>query len=280
MAQAGALSGTLDDAGNIGHDEGHALVHEHHAQVGEEGGKVIVSDFRPGLGRDRQQGGLAHVGEADEAHVRQQLQLQQDRPFFSGQTGLGELGGLAGGGGEVLVAPAAVAAAAEDEGLVGGHVHDDLFRLRIPDHGAPRHFQDQGSAVFAGALLAGAVAAVLGDVFALVAEVHQGGHAVVYLQDHVAAAAAVAAVRAAGCHVFFPVKGHRAVAAGPGLDQDAGGVDECVCHGAPPLVGLEEEKAPNGVPFGAIGCIGSLRITPQWPPRWKPACGPCPAAQT
>src|SRR5699024_10866994 len=49
MTQAGALTGSLDDAGNVGHNEGHALVHIDHSQIGEEGGKVVVGDLGPGL---------------------------------------------------------------------------------------------------------------------------------------------------------------------------------------------------------------------------------------
>ena len=71
----------------------------------------------------------------------------------------------------------------------------------------------RASAVLSGALLAGTVAAVLRHVFALVAEVHQGGHLVIHLQDHIAPPAAVAPVGTAGRHVFLSVKGHRAVAA-------------------------------------------------------------------
>ena len=75
-------------------------------------------------------------------------------------------------------------------------------------------------AVLAGLAAALAVHAVGRHIFALVAEVHQGGHVVVHLQDDGAAVAAVAAVGAAGGHVFLPVEGHRAVAAVAGPDGD------------------------------------------------------------
>ena len=45
VAEARALSRTLDDAGNVGHDEGNALVNVHDAEVGVEGGEVIVCDL-------------------------------------------------------------------------------------------------------------------------------------------------------------------------------------------------------------------------------------------
>ena len=50
MAQAGALGGALDDAGDIGHDEGDPLLHINHPQIGEEGGEVVVGDLGLGLG--------------------------------------------------------------------------------------------------------------------------------------------------------------------------------------------------------------------------------------
>ena len=81
-----------------------------------------------------------------------------------------------------------------------------------------RDAQDDALAVLAGAALALAVLAVPGDEFALVAEVHQGGHVAVGLKDDVPAAAAVAAVRPAGRNVFFAVEGHRPVPALTGAD--------------------------------------------------------------
>ena len=50
VAQAGALAGALDDAGDVRHDEADALIHVHHAQVGEQGGEVVVGDLGLGLG--------------------------------------------------------------------------------------------------------------------------------------------------------------------------------------------------------------------------------------
>ena len=70
VAETRALAGALDDAGDIRHHEADALVHPHDAQVGVEGGEVVVCDLGLSLGDHAQKGGLAHVGEADEAHVR------------------------------------------------------------------------------------------------------------------------------------------------------------------------------------------------------------------
>ena len=42
VAQASPLGGPFDDAGDVSHDEGHALLHIDHPQIGKEGGEVVV----------------------------------------------------------------------------------------------------------------------------------------------------------------------------------------------------------------------------------------------
>ena len=48
VAQADALTGALDQAGDVGADKACALAHRHNAQRGHKGGKVVVGDL--GLG--------------------------------------------------------------------------------------------------------------------------------------------------------------------------------------------------------------------------------------
>ena len=114
VAQACALAGALDNAGDVGHNEADTLVHIYHAQIGIEGGEVIVGDLGMGLADHAQERGLAHVGEANQTHVGQELQLQKHVQTLAGQARLGEAGHLAGRGGEMLVAPAALTALAEN----------------------------------------------------------------------------------------------------------------------------------------------------------------------
>ena len=191
---------------------------------------MIVGDLGLGRADHADQGGLAHVGEADQAHVGNQLQLQTHLILLAGQTGLGELGDLTGGAGEMGVAPAALAAPGHHHRLIAGDIGHDQAAGRVPDHGAAGHPDHQVGGVFAGASAAGTVLARRGGVLALIAEVHQGGQVVVRHKDHVAAAAAVAAVRPAGRHELLPVKTHRAVAALAGLDDDAGHIHKIGCH--------------------------------------------------
>ena len=148
------------------------------------------------------------------------------------KTSLGKARHLTGGRGEVLVAPAAAAALAEDEIVGIGHILDDLIRLQIAHDGTSGDLDDEVFTVLAAAALALPVFAVRRGIFALVAEVHQRGQVVVHTQDNGAAVAAVAAVLAARSHIFFPMKGHRAVAARAGLDRNAYFINK---HEVPPL---------------------------------------------
>ena len=226
VPEARALRRALDDAGDVRHDEGHALIHVHDAEVREERGEVVVCDLGMGLAHHGQEGGLAHVRKAHKAHVGQELELERNVMALAGKARLCKARHLACGGGKVHVAPAAAPAAGCDPVLAVGHVVHDGAALRIADDGAARDLDIQGLPVLAVAALARAVGAVAGDVLALVAEVHQGRHVLVHAEDHIAAAAAVAPVRAARCHVFFTVKGHRPVAALAGVNRDAGLVNK------------------------------------------------------
>ena len=191
---------------------------------------MVIGDLGMGLADHAEQRGLSHVGEAHQSHVRQQLQLQHHVVALAGQTGLGKAGHLPGGGGEMLVAPAAPATLAQHIGGVVGHILDDLAALGVTHQRTAGHADGQAFAVLAGLAAALPVHAVAGHIFALVAEVHQCGHIVVHLQDDGAAVAAVAAVRAARRDIFFPMERHRAVAAVAGPHGDPRLVDKSVRH--------------------------------------------------
>ena len=187
---------------------------------------MVVCDLGMGLAHHRQKRGLAHVREAHQSHVRQELEFEGNVVALAGQARLCKARHLTGGRGKVHVAPAAAAAFCGDPVLAVGHVVHDGAGLGVADDGAARDLNIQGVPVLAVAALAHAVGAVAGDIFALIAKVHQRGHVLVHGEDDVAAAAAVAAVGAARRHVFFTVKGHRPVAALAGVDSNAGLIDK------------------------------------------------------
>ena len=111
----------------------------------------------------------------------------------------------------MTVAPTTTATLGDDKVFAGGHVHDDLIGSGIPDHGSSGNLNDHMLAAFAVHISALTVDTGGRCVFALIPEVQKGGQIVVYTQDHIAAMTAVAAVRAAGCYIFLPVKGNRTV---------------------------------------------------------------------
>ena len=238
MAQADALAGTLDEAGDVGADEACALTHRHDAQRRHQRGKVVVCNFRLCGADGRDEGGLAHVGEADEAHIRDELQLESYLNVLAGHTGLCELGDLAGGGGKVCIAVAAASSLGDGDGGVVGQVGDDKAALGVLDDRPQRHLDDEVLGILAVAEACAALAALVGGVLALITEVHQSGEVVVHDEDDVAAPAAVAAVRAAGGHELLTMEAHSAVAALAGMEPDGGDVDKIglCCHTGPPVL--------------------------------------------
>ena len=236
VPESRALGSALDDAGDVRHDKGAALVDIHHAEIGEKGGEVIVCDLRVSLAHDGKQCALAHVGETHEPYIGQKLQLKGDIVALAGQTGLGKARHLTGRCRKVLVAPAAPAAARDGIVFAVGHIVHDAAGLGIAYQCAAGHADIKAVPVPAGAALALTVGAVSGNVLALVPEVHQGGHIVVNDKNDVAALAAVASVGAAGRDVFLAVEGDCAVAAVAGSDAYSCFIHKRGCHSlVPPL---------------------------------------------
>ena len=191
---------------------------------------MVVCDLGTRLGHNGKERRLADIRETDEADVGQQLQLEHDIVFLALKARFGKTGRLTRRRCEVGVAPAALAAAAEDERLGVGHVLDDLVRLRVAHDGAAGDADREILALLAELARALTIHAGLSDVFALVAEVHQRRHIVVDHKDDVAAVAAVAAIGTARGDILFAVERHRAVAALAGAAEDACLIDKRCCH--------------------------------------------------
>ena len=173
MSQSGAFRSAFNNTGDICHDKGYAFIHIDHTQVGKQGGKMIVGDFGPGVGGNTQQSGFAHVGEAHQAHICQQLQLQNDIPLLALQSGLGKPGNLTSGRGIVGIAPAAAAAPGNDEIFACGHVHNNLVGFGIPNHRASGNLDDEIFSPLAGHLPAQTVDTGLSGILALIPEIQQ-----------------------------------------------------------------------------------------------------------
>src|SRR5699024_5144263 len=93
----------------------------------------------------------------NKAHVRQKLQLQLDLQLLPGSAGLGKPGHLPGGGGEVAVAPAALASPGDDLGLVAGHIRQQAAGFSVFNQGAAGNVDGQVRSAFSKAPVAPAV---------------------------------------------------------------------------------------------------------------------------
>lgn len=172
QADALAFGGALDDAGDVGDDERLEVAVGHHSEVWGEGGEGVVGDFGFGVGEFADEGGLASIGEAHEAHVGEHFEFEGDPALGAGFAGLGEARGLHRGTLEVHVAESAAATFHNDEFLaVVEHLADGLAGLHVFDDGAEGHLDDGVGAVLAEALVFLAEAAVFGEHVFGVAEV-------------------------------------------------------------------------------------------------------------
>ncbi len=229
-AEAGAEVGAFDEAGHVGDGEAElvgGVADLDDAEVGLEGGEGVVGDLGAGGGEARDQRGFADVGEADEAGVGEEAELEAEGAFVAGAAELVLAGGLVGTGREVLIAAAAATSAGDDDLVVGGgEVVDELAGGVVVEDGADGDVEGDGLAAVAGHVGAEAVAAALALPLGVEAEMDEGVVREGRAHEDVAAVTAVAAGGTAAGDEFFTAKGHGAVAAIAGFDADAGFIDE------------------------------------------------------
>ena len=224
VAEAKAFMRAFDEAGNVGENE-FASVAGNDAELRIERGEGIIGDLRLGGGDGREKGRFAGIGQADQAGVGDELQAQSENPLLRLLAGIDAARRLVRRGLEMRIAEAAVAAAREAHALSDlGQIGEQM--LALEDLGADRHFQDRIGAFGAGAVLAHAVAAGLRLEMLLIAVIDERIQAIDAERDDIAAAPAVAAVRAAEFDEFLAPKRKRSGAAGAGSDIDLGLVEE------------------------------------------------------
>ena len=226
VAEAGALMGALDQAGNVGEHE-LGLVAAHHAELGMQGGEGIVGDLRPRRRGRRQQGRFAGIGQTHQPGIGDQLQPQPQPAFLARTAGIGAARRAVGRGLELRIAAAADAALRQQDALARpGEVGDHGFLVLVQHLRAHRQLDDQVLAAGAAAVLAHAVMAAFGLEMLLVAEIDQRVQIVHRLGIDIAAAAAMAAVRAAELDELLAPEADRAGAAIAAADIDLGLVEE------------------------------------------------------
>ncbi len=216
----------LDQAGNVGEHE-LAAIHRDDAEPGIERGEGVVGDLRLCCRDRRQKGRLAGIRQPDQARIGDQFQPQPDRALLAFLAGIGAARRAVRRRLEMGVAEAAIAALGEHHALADfGQVGDQRLAVFLENLRARRHAQHGVGAARTGAVPAHPVHAGLGFKMLLVAKVDQRVEAGDALDDDVAAAPAVAAVRPAELDELFAPKRQRARAAIAGADKDAGLIEE------------------------------------------------------
>ncbi len=225
QAQPLALAGAGDQPGDVGHGEPH-VTGLHDAEVGHEGGERVVGDLGAGRRHRCHEAGLAGAGVAHERDVGERLELEHDVAGVARLTEQREAGRLAPGRGQRRVAEATAAAARQHEARARAHeVGEHLAVRRLHDR-AVRHGQHDVLAVGAVAVRALAGLAAGGLAVRAVVVVEQRGGVGVDDEHDVAAATAVAAVRAAERLELLAVHRRAAVATVTSGDVQHDVVDE------------------------------------------------------
>ena len=156
-----------------------------------DGGKMIIGDDRLGLADHRDKGGgLAHVGVADQADVGQQLELQLQVEAFARKARLAKRGVCLVAVAKWMLPQPPLPPRATSWGA-SSETSARMRPVSASHQGAAGHMDDQVRGAPARTAGAPAVLAVLCGVFALVAEVGQGGKIVVGDEEDVASPAAV-----------------------------------------------------------------------------------------
>ena len=214
MAQARAFGSAFDQAGNIGDHKALLVRHAHHAQVRVQGGKWVIGNFRARVRDGRNEGRLAGVRHAQQAHVGQYLQFQAQFAAFAFLALTFLAWRAVGRGLEVDIAPAAFAALGQHFGLaVFGQIGQDFAARVVDDQGADRHAQVDVIGALAIAICATARLAIASLVHFGEAEIDERVDIAVGDCPNGAALAAIAAIGTAERPEFFTAERGAAVAA-------------------------------------------------------------------
>lgn len=223
QAESRPLMGALDEPRYIGDHKRPSLRQTHHTQVRDKGGEWVVGDFGAGGGDLRYEGGFAGVGEADEAHLGEELQLEPDMPLFSCSSFLGKARSLATRGGEVHVSLPAVSTPGHHIAVpVAGEVMEDLATSRVSHLGPYREEQRQVRTTFSCLLLTATMSTSGRSEVSLEVKIEEGLLGIRGLEDHITASAAVTAVGTAPRHELFTSETHAPITtvAAPNVNID------------------------------------------------------------
>src|SRR5690606_18205081 len=180
QAEATALVGSLDDAGDVGHHERARARQPDDAEIRLQRREGIVGDLGTRGTDYRQQGAFSRIRFADKANIGDQLEHQLDAAFLPLAAGLELARGSVGGGGEVSIATTTAAAAREYHTVAAAENLTDQFAgVGVAGDRAGRNRHHQVGCRGAGHLLALAVRTALRVPGRAIAVVQQGGEVAV-----------------------------------------------------------------------------------------------------
>ena len=227
VTQTRPLGGAFDQTRNVGNHKALFRPHAHHAQVGVEGREGVVGDLGTGIRDGRDQGRLAGIRHAQQAHIGQHAQFELELVCLARPARRLLAGRTVGGGLVVQVAEAAVTALGQQALFaVLQQLHHQFAGFGVADDGAHRHAQHD---VFAGGTkLIGATAlfAVAGFVTARVAVVNQRVDVAVCDHIDVPASPAVAPVGAAEGNELLTTEADASATTVTGGHINGGFIDE------------------------------------------------------
>ena len=225
LPQPRALRGTLDESRDVRKHDASGIAFGN-AQLGVQRRERIVGDLRMGRGQRPQHRRLAGVRRPDQAHVGDQLEVEENLQLLTFEPWLRVVGSVARRALEVDVASSAGAATRSHHTRAGAIEVGDQRPLGVERDRADGHFEDEVGRAAAGLAPAGAVSARLSVPSPPLCVQGQVADVVGGFEDYRSAAAAVPAVGAASRGVWLTAERSRAFAAMTAAHGDPGGVDE------------------------------------------------------
>ena len=209
-----ALTGTLNDTGNVSHHKRLIVTIPYNTQAGLHRGEGIIGYLRTRIRQGRHQRRLTRIGKAHQSDISQEFQLQNNRHLLHRLTRLRITWSLIRGSTKLEVTQSATTAFQQYDFLpVVGDVTDVLSRLGIIDDRTARHIDIHVLAVRSMTLVTTAITTMLRKDMALIAQVKQRPVVMVTAQDDASPLATVATVRTSVWIILHMTEMHRSPSA-------------------------------------------------------------------
>ena len=227
VAQTGAIRCTFNQPRQVGHHKALLRPDTYHTQIGVQRGERVIRNARTSVRNGCDEGRLARIGHAQQAHIGQHLQFQFEIFLLAGPARCFLAWSAVNGTLETQVAETPVTALGDGDDFARLEQLEQHFaRFSVRDDGAHRHFQRDVITRGTEHIGAHAVLTALGIVAARETKVHQGIEVGVCDREHMSAAPPVAAIGTAELFVLFMPKRDAARPAVSSRDIDIGFVNE------------------------------------------------------